>query len=117
MEKFFLGFSIQSFPRSQNKQADILAKATAQHDPLPPDVFFETLKQSSVNCAEEPVKFINAITSEDWRATIMAYLRGHFVPEDDKEEKRMALRARNYKIINGNLYRGGVCAPPEVHLL
>ena len=40
----------------------------------------------------------------------MAYLRGHFVPEDDKEEKRMALRACNYRIINGDLYRG-VCAP------
>ena len=37
----------------------------------------------------------------------MAYLRGHFVPEDDKEEKRMALRARNYKIINEDLYLGG----------
>jgi len=59
MEKFFLGLSIRSFPRSPNKQADILAKAASQHDPLPPDVFFETLKQSSVNCAEEPVKFIN----------------------------------------------------------
>ena len=69
--------------------------------------FFETLKQASVNCAEEPAKFINAITSEDWRATIMAYLRGHFVPEDEKEEKRMALRARNYRIISEELKRGG----------
>ena len=75
--------------------------------PLPPDIFFETLKQGSVNCAEEPTKFINAITSEDWRATIMAYLHGHFIPEDDKEEKRMVLRAQNYRIINKNLYRGG----------
>ena len=41
----------------------------------------------------------------------MAYLRGHFVPEDEKEEKRMALRARNYRIIGEELYRGGVCAP------
>ena len=110
MEKHFLGFSIRSFSRTKNKQADQLAKAAAQFDPLPPDVFFETLKQASVNCAEEPAKFINAITSEDWRAAIMAYLRGHFVPEDEKEEKRMALRARNYRIIGEELYRGGVCA-------
>ena len=41
----------------------------------------------------------------------MAYLRGHFVPEDEKEEKRMALRARNYRIIGEELYRGGVCVP------
>ena len=47
----------------------------------------------------------------------MAYLRGHFVPEDDKEEKRMALRARNYRIINEDLYRGGgLRTPPKVHL-
>jgi len=78
-----------------------------QFDPLPPDVLFETLKQASVNCAKEPAKFINAITNEDWRATIMAYLRGHFVPEDEKEQKRMALRARNYKIIGEESYRGG----------
>jgi len=107
MEKYFLGFSICSFPRSQNKQADQLAKAAAQNEPLPADVFFKTLKQGSVNCAEEPAKFVSAITSEDWRATIMAYLRGHFVPEDEKEENRMALHARNYKIINEDIYRGG----------
>ena len=46
----------------------------------------------------------------------MAYLRGHSVPEDDKQEKRMALRARNYKIINGDLYRGRLRAPPKMHL-
>ena len=76
-------------------EADILAKATAENEPLPPDLFFKTLKHGSVNCADEPAKFVNAISSEDWRATIMAYLRGHFIPEDEKEEKRMALRARN----------------------
>ena len=107
MEKYFLGFSIRSFSRAHNKQGDQLAKAAAQKDPLALDVFFETLKQGSVYLAEEPVKFVNAIASEDWRASIMACLRGHFVSEDEKEEKRMALRARNYRIINEDLYRGG----------
>jgi len=111
MEKYFLGFNVRSFPRTQNKQADILAKVTAENDPLPPDVFFETIKSGSVNCAEEPAKFVNAISSEDWRTKIMAYLRGHFVPEDEKEEKQLALRARSYSIINDALYHGGVCAP------
>ena len=43
MEKYFLGFSIHNFSRTKNKQADQLAKVVAQFDPLPPDVFFETL--------------------------------------------------------------------------
>jgi len=34
----------------------------------------------------------------------MAYLCGHFVLEDEKEEKQMSLRARNYSIINEELY-------------
>ena len=75
-----------------------MAKAAAENDLYLPDVFFETLRSGSVNCAEEPAKFVNAITSEDWRSTIMAYLRGHFVSEDEKEEKRLALRARSYAI-------------------
>jgi hypothetical protein len=29
----------------------------------------------------------------------MAYLRGHFVPEDEKKEKQISLRACNYSII------------------
>ena len=49
MEKYFLGFSVRSFPRIQNKQADVLAKAVAENDSLPPDVFFETIKIGSVN--------------------------------------------------------------------
>ena len=61
MEKYFLGFSVRSFPRIQNKQADVLAKAATKNDPLPPDVFFETVKSGSVNCAEDPAKFVNAI--------------------------------------------------------
>ena len=71
----------------KSKQVDILTKAAAKNDPLPPDMFLETLKSGSVNCTEELAKFVNAISSEDWRSTIMAYLRGHFIPEDEKEEK------------------------------
>ena len=104
MEKYFLGFSIRSFPILQNKQADVLAKAAV-------DAFFETLRLGSANCADEPAKFFNAIFSEDWRSTVMAYLRGHFVPEDEKEEKQLALWARNYSIIYEVLYRGAICAP------
>jgi hypothetical protein len=78
---------------------------------LPPDLFFETLKHGSIDSDEASVKFANAITSEDWRAIIMAFLQGHFIPEDGKVEKRMALQARNYTIINEDLYRRGVCAP------
>jgi hypothetical protein len=77
---------------------------------LPPDVFFEALKHGSIYRDEAPIKFVNAITSEDLRAMIMAFLWGHFVLEDEKAKRRMTFGARNYTIINEDLYRRVVCA-------
>jgi hypothetical protein len=114
MDKYFLGFGVRSFSRALNREADEPAKAVAQKNPLPPNVFFETLKHGSIHSDEAPIKFVNAITSEDWRATIMAFFHGHFIPEDERAEKRMALRARNYTIINEVLYRRGVCTSSQM---
>ena len=41
MEKYFKGFIAIHIPRSQNDEADKLAKAAARKEPLPPDVFYE----------------------------------------------------------------------------
>jgi hypothetical protein len=89
-------------------EADMLAKAATQKEQLPLDVFYEVLKCKSVYCDEAPV---NAISSEDWRSSIMAFLRGHYEPQSKEENKRMALRVRIYEIRGHNLYKSGVCAP------
>lgn len=70
-------------------KADEPVKVAAQNNPLPPDVFLEISKHGSIQRDETLVKFMNTITSEDWRTTIMTFLNGHFVPEDEKEERRM----------------------------
>jgi hypothetical protein len=54
---------------------------------------------------------VNAIHSEDWCATIVAAVRGYYEAEDGAIDKTVAVRARNYHIIDGNIYRKGVCAP------
>ena len=41
----------------------------------------------------------------------MAYLRGHYELEDEVNEVRMKHRTRNYKIINNQLYKQGICEP------
>jgi hypothetical protein len=58
-----------------------------------------------------PPKFVNAIHSEDWWAPIMAAIKGYYESEDGVVDKRVSIRARNYHIIDDNLYRKGVCAP------
>jgi hypothetical protein len=51
-----------------------------------------------------PPKFVNAIQSEDWRAPIVAAIRGYYEAEDGVVDKRVAIRAKNYHIIDSNLY-------------
>ena len=85
MEKHFRGFTIIHIPRAQNDEADRLAKATARKQKLPPNVFFEEIFTPSTRPKKE--RKINAIFSEDWRAPIMAYLRGHYEPLMKQKKK------------------------------
>jgi hypothetical protein len=78
---------------------------------LPPDVCYETTTERSAADEAAPPKFVNAIHSEDWRAPIVAAIKGYYEFEDGAVDKRVAIRARNYHIIDDNLYRKGVCAP------
>ena len=109
MEKHFKGFTVIHIPIDQNKKADKLAKATARKEVLPPDMFYDKITKPSTKQSKE--RQVNTILSEDWRSPIMAYLRGHFEPSDEKEEKIISQRARNYIISDGEIYKSGVVAP------
>ena len=75
--------------RSENSEADKLAKVAAQGITLPSDVFDEVINQPSIELNIKAPKLVNAIHSEDWRVPIMAYLKGYHEPETKEEEKRM----------------------------
>jgi hypothetical protein len=69
------------------------------------------LKQASIKAVQATPREVHIIQSEDRRAPIMAYLRGHYEPENEVNSIRMKQRTRNYKIINNQLYKQGICAP------
>jgi hypothetical protein len=69
------------------------------------------LKQASIKTVQDTPREVHIIQSEDWRAPIMAYLRGHYEPDSEVNNTRMKQRTRNYKIINNQLYKQGICAP------
>jgi ribonuclease HI len=111
MEKYFFGFTVKRIKSEMNKEADDIAKRAAAKEPLPPDVFYEILKYKSICCDEAPVKFVNTIESEDWRSSIVAFLKGHYESRLEAEGKRMALRARTYVLVGEQLYKKRVLAP------
>jgi ribonuclease HI len=109
MERHFKGYSVKHIPRDDNNEADKLAKAAARNQELPPNVFFEIIREPSIK--ESRPKIMNAVETPDWRAEIMAYLRGHYEPQDEMEEKRLKQKARGYTVVNGELYKSGVTEP------
>jgi hypothetical protein len=76
MEKHLKGYSVQHIPRDDNNEADKLAKAASRNQELPPDVFFEIIREPSIK--DSRAKIMNVVETPDWRAEIMAYLRGHY---------------------------------------
>jgi hypothetical protein len=111
MEASFEGFSVKNIPRGENEQAALLAKSEAHGLPLPSKVFFETLKAPSVKLMERAVLTISPVHNEDWRTEIVSFLQGNYPSDDEAYIKRMQARTRPYMIIEGELFKQGVCSP------
>jgi ribonuclease HI len=111
LEASFEGFSVKNIPRGENEHADLLAKLAAQGLPLPSEVFFETIKAPSVELMERAVLAISLVHSEDWRTEIISFLQGNCLSDDEAYNKRIEARTRPYVIIEGELYKHGVCSP------
>jgi hypothetical protein len=92
MEKQFKGYSVQHIPRDDNNEANKLAKAAAGNQEFPPDVFFEIIKEPSIK--ESRPRIVNVVETPDWRAEIMAYMRGHYEPQDELQEKKVETKGK-----------------------
>jgi ribonuclease HI len=111
IQAFFKGFSVKNIPRGENEQTDLLAKSAAQVLPLLSEVFFETLKAHLVELMERAVLTISPMHNEDWRTDIVSFLQGNYPSDDEAYTKRMQARTRPYMIIEGELFKQGVCSP------
>jgi hypothetical protein len=60
---------------------------------------------------ERAVLAISPVHSEDWRTKIISFLQGNCLSDDEAYNKRMEARTRPYVIIEGELYKHGVCSP------
>jgi hypothetical protein len=96
LEASFEGFSVKNIIRGENEHADLLAMSAAQGLPLPPEVFFETIKAPSVELLESAVLTISPLHSEDWRTEIISFLQGNCLSDDKVYNKRMEARTRPY---------------------
>jgi hypothetical protein len=61
MEFFFKGFTVEYIGRNKNSKADELAKATARNTPLPANVFYQMITDTSIKQIEPEPQVINII--------------------------------------------------------
>jgi hypothetical protein len=74
-------------------------------------VFYKVLKAPLAELMERAILTISPTHNKDWRTEIRTFLQGNYPTNDEVHIKRMQARTRPYKIIEGELYKEGVCLP------
>ncbi|GKD67354.1 hypothetical protein Tco_1309462 [Tanacetum coccineum] len=70
---------------------------------LTKEVVVEVLAKRSINGKE--VSKIKVKKGENWMTLIYEYLLGGLLPEDPREARKIGIRAPQYKLIKGRLYK------------
>ncbi|GKB29681.1 reverse transcriptase domain-containing protein [Tanacetum coccineum] len=106
----FTNFSISQVPRSKNKKADALSKiASTSFAHLSKQVLVEILKEKFIQEKE-----VTTVVEEDgltWMTPIIEYLKEGTHPEDKKEASKLRIKARQYELWEGVLYRRSFLKP------
>jgi hypothetical protein len=66
MRIFFKGFTVDYIDKNKNSEADELAKAAARNTPLPADVYWQMIIDTSIKTTESEPRVINIIQGDDW---------------------------------------------------
>nr|GEY19856.1 reverse transcriptase domain-containing protein [Tanacetum cinerariifolium] len=106
----FTTFSISQVPRSKNKKADALSKIVSTSFPhLSKRVLVEVLETKSITGKE-----VTVVIEEEgptWMTELVDYLKKGILPGDKKEARKLHLKARQYELMEGVIYKRSFLTP------
>ncbi|GJW56795.1 reverse transcriptase domain-containing protein [Tanacetum coccineum] len=95
---------------NKNKKADTLSKiASTSFAHLSKQVLVDILNEKSTNGKE-----VAAVVEEEeqtWMTPIVEYLRDGILPEDSNDASKLRIKARQYELLQGVLYRRSFLKP------
>ncbi|XP_057520371.1 uncharacterized protein LOC130800739 [Amaranthus tricolor] len=100
-------FTLIHIPRSQNAQADSLAKlASSAETSAARDIIWEVLPNPSIN------HMVNTIDrSETWMEPYIEFLQNQTLPQDENQAKVLQRKARWFELYEGTLYKKSYTHP------
>ncbi|XP_057543932.1 uncharacterized protein LOC130823331 [Amaranthus tricolor] len=100
-------FTLEHIPRSQNAQADSLAKlASSAETSAARDIIWEVLPNPSINF------MVNTIDRSDtWMEPYIEYLRNQTLPQDKSQANTLQKKARWFELHEGTLYKKSYTHP------
>ncbi|GJW81223.1 reverse transcriptase domain-containing protein [Tanacetum coccineum] len=106
----FANFSISQVPRNKNKKVESLSKiASTSFAHLSKQVLVEVIKEKSIQEKE-----VTTVVEEDgptWMTPIIEYLKDGTLPSDRKEASKLRIKARQYELLEGILYKRSFLKP------
>nr|GEX36498.1 reverse transcriptase domain-containing protein [Tanacetum cinerariifolium] len=106
----FKTISISQVPRNKNKKADALSKiASTSFVHLSKQVLVEVLETKSISRKE-----VTAVIEEEgptWMTKLVNYLKEGTLPADEREARKIRLKARQYELMEGILYKRSFLTP------
>ncbi|GJY25165.1 reverse transcriptase domain-containing protein [Tanacetum coccineum] len=106
----FDSYMIEHIRRNQNKKVEALSKlASMTFEHLTKEVLVEVLSKRSIE--EKEILQVKTKEGESWMTPIHEYLVSGLLPEDPKESRKIKVKAPQYKLIRGKLYRRSFYTP------
>ncbi|KAK1433246.1 hypothetical protein QVD17_10155 [Tagetes erecta] len=105
----FDAYEVIHIPRSKNKKADALSKlASVVFEHLAKDVRVEVLRRPSVQMTDVCVV---DVAVDNWMVPIINFLLYDKLPEEKAEARKMQVKALQYQMVDGKLYRRTFLGP------
>ncbi|XP_022041142.1 uncharacterized protein LOC110943715 [Helianthus annuus] len=101
---------IVHIPRSKNKKADALSKlASVAFCHLSKEVLVETLQAPAIHQTESVMSI--SVQEKSWMTPILDYLRDGTLPEEKGQARKLKVKALQYQVHGGKLYRKTFLGP------